>query len=165
MVEMMILLEHQPHLNLSQTGIAKHENRSTFVTLFNQPQIRRLGTEQCRTIRQVGQIHPLVARILDGRSFTSVPEGDVQGWQSLSSTKLPYHTLSSIIPSPGDSQKFTFDVLLHPYFCDFSIVASLNRKVSVSVLLLRDVCDKYVCLMFGLKIHFETDRILERIFL
>lgn len=56
MVEMMILLEHQPHLNLSQTGIAKHENRSTFVTLFNQPQIRRLGGEQCRTIRQIGRL-------------------------------------------------------------------------------------------------------------
>lgn len=116
MVEMMILLEHQPHLNLSQTGIAKHENRSTFVTLFNQPQIRRLGTEQCRTIRQVGQIHPLVARILDGRSFTSVPEGDVQGWQSLSSTKLPYHTLSSIIPSPGDSPEIYFRRSSSPLF-------------------------------------------------
>lgn len=46
MVETMILLEHQPHPNLSQTDIAKHENRSTFVTLFNQPQIRRLGSEQ-----------------------------------------------------------------------------------------------------------------------
>lgn len=116
MVEMMILLEHQPHLNLSQTGIVKHENRSTFVTLFNQPQIRRLGTEQCRTIRQVGQIHPLVARIPDGRSFTSVPEGDVQGWQSLSSTKLPYHTLSSIIPSPGDSPEIYFRRSSSPLF-------------------------------------------------